>query len=121
MRFRIELKDDINLIHPVGNFDGGRDCEQLQALLADMAVSGCRKVIFSFARTRWINSTGVGRLLAAKYHFDQADGRFVLCDFNDRSMSVLNKLRVGEVFEIYDSLPAGIAALRQNRAYSVGS
>ena len=121
MRFRIELQGDINLIHPMGNFDGGRDCEQLQELIADMAASGCRKVVFSFSRTRWINSCGVGRLIAAKFHFDRFDGRFVLCDFNSRSMSVLNKLRVDEVFEIYGSLSEGIAALKQDQVVSAGS
>ena len=120
MRFRLELQGDINLIHPVGNFDGGRDCEQLQELIADMAASGCRKVVFSFCQTRWINSCGVGRLIAAKFHFDRFGGRFVLCDFNSRSMSVLNKLRVDEVFEIYESLSEGIAALKQDQAVSAG-
>lgn len=121
MRFRIELQDDINLIHPVGQFDGGRDCEQLQALISDMAASGCRKVVFSFSLTRWINSCGVGKLIAAKFVFDQFDGRFVLCDLNQRSMSVLNTLRLDEIFEIHGSLAEAIGAVKQAKLCSTGS
>jgi anti-sigma B factor antagonist len=121
MRFRIELQDEINLIHPVGKLDGGRDCEQLQTLISDMAASGCRKVVFSFAMTRWINSCGVGKLIAAKFVFDQIDGRFVLCDLNKRSMSVLNTLRLDEIFEIHGSLTEAIGALKQADLCSTGS
>ena len=121
MRFRIELQDDINLIHPVGQMDGGKDCEQLQTLISEMTASGCRKVVFSFAMTRWINSCGVGKLIAAKFHFDEYDGRLVLCDLNKRSMSVLNTLRLDEIFEIHGSLAEAIEALRQDKFCSTGS
>lgn len=114
MKFRIELQGDVNLVHPVGKLDGGRDCEQLQGLVADMVASGCRKVVFSFTLAHWINSCGVGKLIAAKYVFDQIDGRFALCDLNRRSTSVLNTLRLDEVFEIHGSLPEALAAMKQD-------
>ena len=52
MHFRIEREGDINFIHPVGRFDGGPDSEQLQMLVAEIAKSDCRKVVFSFSLTR---------------------------------------------------------------------
>lgn len=121
MRFRIELRGDINLILPEGRMDGGRDCEELQTLIAELVASGCRKVAISFARTRWINSCGVGKLIAAKFHFDDSGGRLVLCDFNQRCLSVVNTLRLDEVFEIQESLSAAVEALKQDRACAAGS
>lgn len=120
MKFRIELEGDINLIHPVGNFDGGRDCEQLQDLILDMMNSGCRKVVLSFALTRWVNSLGVGKVIAAKFLFDQVDGRFILCDLNKRHISILNTLRLDELFEIHGNLRDARQALKQDRLCSTG-
>jgi anti-anti-sigma factor len=115
MNFRIELEGDVNLIHPVGDFDGSRDCEELQALMTEIVVSGCRKVVLSFALTRWINTCGVGKVVAAKFLFDQVDGRLVLCELNRRSFSVLNTLRLNEIFEIHETLPEAIEALKQDK------
>ena len=120
MKFRIELEGDINLVHPVGKFDGGRDCEQLQELILDMVNSGCRKVVLSFALTRWINSCGVGKVIAAKFLFDQVDGRFVLCDLNKRNMSIINTLRLDELFEIHGTLRDALEALKQDSLCSTG-
>ena len=113
MHFRIEREGDINFIHPVGRFDGGPDCEQLQMLVAKIAESGCRKVVFSFSLIRWINSCGVGKLIAAKFVMDENDGRFVLCDLHGHNMTVINTLRLDQVFEIHDSLQEAMKALKQ--------
>lgn len=114
MHFRIERGDDVSFIHPVGKFDGGSDCEQLQTLVTEMAASGCSKVVFSFSLTRWINSCGVGKLIAAKFVLDEYNGRFVLCDLGERNMSVINTLRLDQIFEIYDSIQEASKALKQD-------
>jgi len=114
MHFRIEHDGDIHFIHPVGNFDGSRDCEQLQTLITEIAESGCRKVVFSFSLTHWINSCGVGKLIAAKFAIDKIDGRFVICDLDDRNMTVINTLRLDQIFEIHDSLNDAVEALKEN-------
>lgn len=114
MHFRIEHEGDINFIHPVGNFDGGRDCEHLQTLISEIAASGGRKVVFSFSLTHWINSCGVGKLIAAKFAMDKIDGRFVICDLDSRNMSIINTLRLDQIFEIHDSLRDATEALKQD-------
>jgi anti-sigma B factor antagonist/stage II sporulation protein AA (anti-sigma F factor antagonist) len=113
MHFRIELDGDVTLIHPVGNFDGGRDCEQLQHLVMELAESGCRKVAFSFSLTRWINSCGVGKVIAAKFALDKCGGRFVLCDLDQRNMTVINTLRLDQIFEIHESLQEAVTTLKK--------
>ena len=112
MHFRIELDEDVTLIHPVGNFDGGPDCEALQNLVTELTASGCRKVVFSFSLTRWINSCGVGKIIAAKFLLDQLGGRFILCDLDDRNMSVINTLRLDQIFEIHSTLQGAVADLK---------
>ena len=121
MHFRIEREGDINLIHPVGKFDGGRDCEQLQTLVTELAESGCLKVVFSFSLTRWINTCGVGKLIAAKFILDEYEGRLVLCDLDEDNMSIINTLRLDQIFEIHGSLQESVAVLKQDRLTSTGS
>jgi anti-anti-sigma factor len=121
MHFRIEREGDISLIHPVGKFDGGRDCERLQTLVTELAESGCIKVVFSFSLTRWINSCGVGKLIAAKFILDEYEGRIVLCDLNERNMSIINTLRLDQIFEIHGSLKESVAILKHDSLTSTGS
>ena len=121
MHFRIERDGEINFVHPVGRFDGGPDCEQLQMLVAEIAESGCRKVVFSFSLTRWINSCGVGKLIAAKFVMDEIDGRIALCDLGERNMNVINTLRLDQVFEIHDSIQEAMAALKRDNLTQIPS
>jgi len=114
MHFRIERDGDISFIHPVGKFDGGTECEPLQMLVADMAESGCRKVVFSFSQTSWINSCGVGKIIAAKFVMDENNGRFILCNLRKRNMTIINTLRLDQVFEIHETIQEAIAALEQD-------
>ena len=121
MHFRVEHNGDINLIHPVGKFDGGKDCEQLQTLVTELAESGCRKIVISFSLTRWLNSCGVGKVIAAKFVLDEYEGRFALCNLDQRNMSIVNTLRLGQIFEIHGSLQDAVAALKPDRLSPTGS
>ena len=55
MHFRIELDEDVTLIQPVGNFEGGPECEAMQNLVTELTATGCRKVGFCCSLSRWIN------------------------------------------------------------------
>ena len=64
MQINIQHKGDVTVVNLAGNFDGGNDCEKFQNSISGLLEKGYRKIIISFSLIRWINSCGIGKLIA---------------------------------------------------------
>ncbi|MEN8006642.1 MAG: STAS domain-containing protein [Candidatus Krumholzibacteriota bacterium] len=104
MRINIQHKGDISVVNLAGDFDGGKDCEKFQNTISGLLDDGCRKFILSFSLIRWINSCGLGKIVAIHTEVTDRGGRVILCNLEGRPLSVIYTARLFEVFEVRDSL-----------------
>jgi anti-anti-sigma factor len=111
MHFQIRNVNDVNIIALSGNFDGGKDCDELQKTVHELADEASRKLVFNFSLVRWVNSCGIGTLIAAKQLMDELGGHIVLCNLDRRPLSVLYKTRLYDYFDVTDSIDEALALL----------
>ena len=104
MQINIQHKCDVTVVNLAGNFDGGNDCEKFQNSISGLLEKGYRKIIISFSLIRWINSCGIGKLIAIHREVTDAGGRVVLCNLERRPLSVVYTTRLHEVFEVKKTL-----------------
>ena len=111
MHFQVNHHQDIAIIRLSGNFDGGKDCDNLKATVEELAATGQRKIVFSFSLVRWINSCGIGTLIASKQLMENLSGRIALCNLDRRPLSVLHKTRLYDYFDVADTEKEALALL----------
>jgi anti-anti-sigma factor len=104
MKINIQHKGDIAVVNLAGDFDGGNDCIKFQKTITDQIEGGNLKIIISFSLIRWINSCGLGKLVAINQEVTNAGGRVVLCNLERRPLSVLYTTKLYDVFEVKKTL-----------------
>ncbi|MBE0567333.1 MAG: STAS domain-containing protein [Krumholzibacteria bacterium] len=102
----------VMVIHLAGKFEGGPDRDKLLATTKLVLEDGFREIVVSFLGVRFLSSNGVGIMIAMKALVDAVDARLVLCNFNERALSVVHILRLEEVIPVAKNIQAARALLR---------
>lgn len=109
----------VMVIHLGGKFEGGPDRDKLLTLTGKLIADGYREIVFSFLGVRFLASNGVGIMIAVKKLVDAADGRVILCNLNERALSVMYIMRLQDVFILEANIRTALQrmrALRQDAA-----
>lgn len=103
----------LDLMTPLsGDFSRELFVPQIETLVDE----GRRDFVLNLADLPWINSTGVGLLLAARRKITDAGGRVVLAQPTDRVKDILQVVGMTTVWEIHDTLDAARASFAKHRA-----
>jgi anti-anti-sigma factor len=113
MLIELEFKDDICILRPKGRFATGADADYLRAKVDEIKKSGCVKVLADFRDVPYIDSTGIGFLVAIYTSVTNSlGGRFVLVGPNPRVREVLELMRLSTVFSTTADEASGLALLK---------
>ena len=99
----------LDLLSPVSG-DGSHQLfiPQIQALLDE----GHRKFVLNLEELGWINSSGLGLFIGARRLVDEAGGRMVVCNLNQRIMDIFEVTALSTVWDIYPDVESAVAALQ---------
>lgn len=91
----------LDLLSPTsGDFSRELFVPQIETLLGE----GRRDFILNLAELPWLNSTGVGLLLAARRKIGEAGGHAVLAAPNERVKGILEVVGMTTIWEIHPTL-----------------
>lgn len=97
----------LDLLSPTsGDFSRELFVPQIETLLGE----GRRNFVLNLAALPWLNSTGVGLLLAARRKIDEAGGRAVLAAPNERVKGILEVVGMTTIWEIHATLESAQAS-----------
>ncbi len=112
MIIELELKDDVCILRNKGRFATGTDAVYLRAKTDEIKKSGRRKVLADFQEVPYIDSTGIGFVVAVYTSVtNMPGGRFVLVGPNHRVREVLDLMRLSTVIPIAADETSGLALL----------
>ena len=86
-----------------------RAAEELREEVIEQLDAGARNLVVNLADSPYVDSAGIGALLAARNSIQAAGGRLVLLSPQQRVLDMLKRLRVDKIFEIANNegdLPA---------------
>jgi anti-sigma B factor antagonist len=112
MRIQDELRGDIVIISLKGDMMGEPDTLIFRDKVKEMAEKGMKKFILDLAGVKWMNSLGLGSLIAAFTTVKNHDGEMVIINVTKKVESLFMITQLIKVFKHYDSLDAAIAALQ---------
>ena len=110
MRFKTSQQDDVSILAISGKIMGGPDRDKFHAEIKDLINGGRRKVLLDFGKVPWINSTGLGILISGYASLKQADGRLMICNVNDRVLSLFYTSQLHDIFETHETKESALEA-----------
>ena len=94
--------DGVTVVHCAGRLTLGEESAALRQQVKDL-ISTSRQIVLDLGQVTYIDSSGLGTLVALYTSARSAGGNIKLASLNSRSRELLQVTRLYTVFETYDS------------------
>jgi len=109
----IERTDDNVAICKIeGKLSGIEGKGQVQDKIRELIERDLIKVVLDLSKVNWIDSTGLGELIASLSSLKKQDGLLVLSNIQDPVQSLLKMTNLNQIFDIYQDVEKAVEALR---------
>jgi anti-anti-sigma factor len=104
MRFSLREKGDVVIMDLAGEVRLTEDSTpSLQELLVEQLASGKRKILLNFAKVEFIDSYGIGDIVAGYIAVKEKNGIMKFARLSDKIWLIFNYSGLTKIFEIFDS------------------
>ena len=110
MKVKTRDAGDVVVFDVSGQVMGGPDADTFHDLVKNHLGDGKAKILVNLAKVSWINSTGLGILIAGYTSVQDAGGEFKLANISDRIESILMVTKLAGIFESYESEEEALAS-----------
>jgi len=113
MEFTIEARDDISIILIDSNTLGGPGANQLSDNIRSLIEAGSKKFIIDMKKVEWMNSSGLGILIAALNTVKNRGGELCLLNIQKKTEQLLTITKLDRVFKIFNTEEEAVASLSE--------
>jgi anti-sigma B factor antagonist len=101
MNYTQEADSDLVVLRLSGQLMGGPDAEALRETIRTSLDRGIRNIILDMCDITWVNSAGLGILIASHLAARQSGGSLRFVNLSKRIASILSVTRLSTVFDIF--------------------
>ena len=110
MKIKEKIENHIAVLALSGKMMGGPETIEVHEHIKGLIQDGIKKVVIDLGDVKWMNSSGIGILMAAKTTLDNAGGRLVLARVTEKVQSLLIITQLIKVFETYETVERAISS-----------
>ncbi len=108
MKVKDQLEGDIVLIQFSGKIMAGNDLTSFHGRVHYYLGLNKRRFVVDMEHVEWMNSAGLGALIAAYTSIKKAGGRFALADITN----IQNLLNITQLVRVFDTFDSRLEALK---------
>jgi anti-sigma B factor antagonist len=101
LKVKTRMEGDIAVISVSGKLMGGPESDALRNEVKNLIDEGKRKFVVNLKGVPWINSTGLGALMAVYTSIQRSEGVLRLCHVSDRIQSLFMITKLLTIFDTY--------------------
>jgi|YelNatPaOPRAMG01_1025707.scaffolds.fasta_scaffold00047_46 anti-sigma B factor antagonist len=105
-------QEDVLILRIQGTLLGGPEGEEFRRVLYEAVRRERNRIVLDLSGVHWMNSSGLGMLVAGLSTIRASGGEMVLANVPDRVLRPLQLTRLEGVFKILPSVEEAIAELR---------
>jgi anti-sigma B factor antagonist len=110
MHIKRMMQGDVVVLAMTGKFIGGIDHEQFTAEIKSLVADGHVDVVLDMEKVTFVDSTGLGSLVAGMSTLKKSAGRMAVCCVPDRVDIVLEMTKLKLVFDTYETSEQALAS-----------
>jgi anti-sigma B factor antagonist len=113
MKIKEKIENHVAILSLHGKMMGGPETTALHDHVRGLINDGIKKVVIDLAGVKWINSSGLGVLMAVMTSLKGAEGTMKLANITEKVESLLMITQLMRVFETYDSVERAVASITE--------
>lgn len=93
---------DVVVLHLQGNITLGRDTQKLRDIIQDTLATGRKKILLNLAEVYYMDSSGLGELVAAYTTTQTQGGKLKLMKLAPRVKDLVQLTKLYQMFEVFN-------------------
>ncbi len=111
MKIKEKIESHVAVLTLSGKMMGGPETTALHDHIRGLINDGITKVVIDLGEVKWMNSSGMGVLMACTTTLKNAKGHLVLARVSEKVQSLLVITQLIKVFETYETVERAVAKL----------
>lgn len=103
MSYNIVYYNDVAIVSAKGKLMGGNETKEYHDLVKELISNGINKIVSDLSKVKWMNSKGLGMLMACFTSCKNAGGNFKISGATEKTKSLLMITKLMTIFESYDN------------------
>jgi anti-sigma B factor antagonist len=108
--------DGVSVLELEGRIVLGEESNSLRERLKNLVVAGKKKIVLNMANVKYIDSTGLGILVAAHVSAKTQGASVRLCHLGEKFHEIMQMTKLLTVFDVYDTQAAAVSSFQAARA-----
>lgn len=113
MKIKESIQGNVAVLTPSGSMMGGSDTTDLHDRVKSLISDGIKSVVIDLSKVKWMNSSGLGSLIACMTSLKNADGALKLSNITDKVNSLLMITQMIRIFDTYASPDRAVSAFNE--------
>lgn len=110
MSVKITYYNDIAIVSAKANLMGGKETEEYRDTVKELVSGGNNKIVADLTKVKWINSKGLGMLMACFTSCKNAEGDFKVMGATEKVRSLLMMTKLLTIFDAFDNMEDAVAS-----------
>ncbi len=110
MKIKEKIENHIAILSLSGKMMGGPETTEIHDHIKGLINDGIKNIVIDLGDVKWMNSSGMGVLMASKTTLDNAGGRLVLARVTEKVQSLLMITQLIKVFETYETVDRAVSS-----------
>lgn len=112
MKIKEKIENQVAILNLSGKMMGGPETTALHDHIRGLINDGITNVVIDLGDVKWMNSSGMGVLMACTTTLKNAEGKLALARVSDKVNSLLLITQLIKVFDTYETVERAVASLQ---------
>jgi anti-sigma B factor antagonist len=113
MTFREETIGNVHVIHLKGKIMDIAEMQTLSSRLKELTDAGTRSIVMDFGQVRWVNSYGIGAIIASLTTVRRAGGDLRFANVQGATRQYFQITKLETVVKLYESVEEAVASFNE--------
>ena len=112
MNIKEKMHGDVAVVALKGNLMGEPDTTEVREKIYSLLQDDVKKIVLDLGKVKWINSSGLGSLIAALTSVKNKGGDMRLANITEKVESVFMITQLIKVFKTYETVERAVASFK---------
>ena len=112
MNIKEKMHGDVAVVALKGNLMGEPDSTEVREKIYSLLQDDVKKIVLDLGKVKWINSSGLGALIAAMTSVKNKNGELRLANITKKVESIFMITQLIKVFKTYETVDRAVASYK---------
>jgi len=113
MAVKEKIVDDVAVVTLSGKLMGGSETKEVHEKVKSLIAGGIKKVVIDMSEVKWLNSVGIGSIMACYTSLLNAGGGFRLSGITKKVKHIFMVTQIITIFKDYDTVEEAISSFKE--------